>query len=162
MGFLKNFWGKTGGIQIYAPCAGKLSPLKEVKDPTFSSGILGPGVAIVPSDGRFYAPVDGTVATVFPTGHAAAIRTADGAEVLLHIGLDTVKLKGKHFTIHAEEGQQVKKGDLLLEADLEAVKAAGYDTATPIIISNFEVFEKIETSGAKEVSVGDEILRLIK
>ena len=162
MGFLKNFLGKTGGMQIYAPCAGKLSALKEVKDPTFSSGILGPGVAILPSDGKFYAPADGTVATVFPTGHAAAVRTTDGAEVLLHIGLDTVKLKGKHFTIHAEEGQQVKKGDLLLEADLEAVRAAGYDTTTPIIISNFEVFEKIETSGAGEVSVGDEILRLIK
>lgn len=162
MGFLKNFLGKTGGMQIFAPCAGKLLPLREVKDPTFSTGILGQGVAIVPSDGRFYAPADGTVATVFPTGHAAAIRTTDGAEVLLHIGLDTVKLKGKYFTIHAEEGQQVKKGDLLLEADLEAVSAAGYDTITPIIISNFEVFEKIETSGAGEVSVGDEILRLIK
>lgn len=162
MGLLKNILGKTGGIQICAPCAGRLSALQEVKDPTFSSGILGSGVAIVPSDGRFYAPADGIVATVFPTGHAAAIRTADGAEVLLHIGLDTVKLKGKHFTIHAEEGQQVKKGDLLLEADLEAVRAAGYDTTTPIVISNFEVFEKIETSGAGEVSAGDEILRLSK
>ncbi len=162
MGFLKNFLGKTGGIRIYAPCAGKLLALREVKDPTFSTGILGQGVAIVPSDGKFYAPADGIVATVFPTGHAAAIRTADGAEVLLHIGLDTVKLKGKHFTIHAEEGQQVKKGDLLLEADLEAVRADGYDTVTPIIISNFEVFEKIETSSVKEVSVGDEILRIMK
>lgn len=162
MGFLKNFLGKTGGIQICAPCAGKLSALKEVKDPTFSSGILGPGVAILPSVGKFYAPADGTVATVFPTGHAAAVRTKEGAEILLHIGLDTVKLKGKHFTIHVEEGQQVKKGELLLEADLEAVRADGYDTVTPIIISNFEVFEKIETSGAQEVSVGDEILRLRK
>lgn len=162
MGFLKHFLGRTGGIQICAPCAGKLSALQEVKDPTFSAGILGQGVAIVPSDGRFYAPADGTVATVFPTGHAAAIRTADGAEVLLHIGLDTVKLKGKHFTIHAEEGQQVKKGDLLLEADLEAVRAAGYDTATPIVICNSDAFDKIEISGAEEVSAGDEILRLIK
>lgn len=162
MGFLKNFLGKTGGIQIYAPCAGKLLALREVKDPTFGAGILGQGVAIMPSEGKFYAPADGTVATVFPTGHATAIRTADGAEVLLHIGLDTVKLKGKHFTIHVEEGQQVKKGDLLLEADLEAVRADGYDTITPIVISNFETFEKINTSGAKEVSVGDEILRLIK
>lgn len=162
MGFLKNFMGKTEGIHIYAPCAGKLLPMREVKDPTFSTGILGSGVAIVPADGKFYAPADGTVATVFPTGHAAAIRTEDGAEVLLHIGLDTVKLKGKHFTIHAEEGQQVKKGELLLEADLEAVSAAGYDTATPIVICNFEIFEKIEISGAKEVSVGDEILRLMK
>lgn len=162
MGFLKKMLGKTEGIQICAPCAGKLLALQEVKDPTFSAGILGPGVAIVPSDGRFYAPADGTVATVFPTGHAAAIRTADGAEVLLHIGLDTVKLKGEHFTIHAEEGQQVKKGDLLLEADLEAVRAAGYDTVTPIVISNSDAFDRIETSDAKEVSAGNEILRLLK
>lgn len=162
MGFLKKFLGKTGGIQICAPCAGKLSALQEVKDTTFSTGILGQGVAILPSDGRFYAPADGTVSTIFPTGHAAAIRTKDGAALLLHIGLDTVKLQGKHFTIHAEEGQEVKKGDLLLEADLEAVRAAGYDTVTPIIISNSDAFDKIEPSGAKEVSVGDEILRLMK
>lgn len=162
MGFLKKFLGKTGGIQICAPCAGKLLALQEVKDPTFSEGILGQGVAILPSDGKFYAPADGTVATIFPTGHAAAIRTTDGADILLHIGLDTVKLNGKHFTIHAEEGQQVKKGDLLLEADLEAVRAAGYDTATPIVISNSDIFDKIESSGAEEVSTGDEILRLSK
>lgn len=162
MGFLKKFLGKTEGIQICAPCAGRVLPLREVKDPTFSSGILGQGAAIVPSDGNFYAPSDGIVATVFPTGHAAAIRTAAGAVVLLHIGLDTVKLKGEYFTIHAEEGQQVNKGDLLLEADLEAIRAAGYDTVTPIVISNFEDYEKIEMSAAKEVSVGDEILRLIK
>ena len=162
MGFLKNFLGKIGGIQICAPCAGKLLTLQEVKDPTFSGGILGQGIAILPSDGRFYAPADGTVATIFPTGHAAAIRTADGAEVLLHIGLDTVKLKGKYFTIHAEEGQQVKKGDLFLEADLEAISAAGYDTVTPIVICNSDVFDKIEPSGAEEVSTGDEILRLSK
>lgn len=162
MAFFKHLMGNKKGLQIGSPCAGKLVALREVKDPTFSAGILGQGVAILPSDGKFYAPADAVVATVFPTGHAAAIRTTDGAEVLLHIGLDTVKLKGKYFTIHAEEGQQVKKGDLLLEADLEAVRAAGYDTVTPIVISNFEVFEKIETSGAKEVSVGDEILRLIK
>lgn len=162
MAFLKHLLGNKKGIQICAPCAGKVIALQEVKDPTFSAGILGQGVAIVPSDGRFYAPADGTVATVFPTGHAAAIRTADGAEVLLHIGLDTVKLKGKHFTIHAEEGQQVKKGDLLLEADLEAVRTASYDTATPIVICNSDAFDKIEISGAEEVSAGDEILRLIK
>lgn len=162
MGFLKNFLGKTEGIQICAPCAGKLTALQEVKDPTFSGGILGQGVAILPSDGKFYAPADGTVATIFPTGHAAAIRTTDGAEVLLHIGLDTVKLNGKHFTIHAQEGQQVKKGDLLMEADLEAVRAAGYDTVTPIVICNSEIFDKIVPSGAEEVATGDEILRLSK
>lgn len=162
MGFLKSLLGSKDGIRICAPCAGRLIDLGEVKDPTFSTGILGQGVAIMPSDGKFYAPSDGTVVTVFPTGHAAALRTTEGAEILLHIGLDTVKLNGKHFTIRAEEGQQIKKGDLLLEADLEAVRAAGYDTATPIVISNSDVYDKIEISRAKEVAAGDEILRLIK
>lgn len=162
MGFLKDIFGKSGEIRICAPCAGRLTSLQDVKDPTFSSGILGQGTAIIPSEGKFYAPADGTVVTVFPTGHAAAIRTTDGAEVLLHIGLDTVKLNGKCFTIHVEEGQQVKKGDLLLEADLEAVKAAGCDTATPIVVGNSDIFDRVETVGLKEVSVGNEILRIIK
>lgn len=162
MGFLRDFFGKSDEIQVCAPCAGRLISLREIDDPTFSEGILGQGTAILPSDGRFYAPVDGTVYTVFPTGHAAAIKTAEGAEVLLHIGLDTVKLKGEHFTIHVEEGQQVKKGQLLLEADLEAIGAAGYDTATPIIISNSDAFRGIDATGPKKVKMGDEILRLIK
>lgn len=162
MGLFKKIWGKTEGIPVFAPCAGKVLALQEVKDPTFSAEILGQGVAIVPFDGKFYAPADGMVTTVFPTGHAAAIKTSDGAEVLLHIGLDTVKLNGKHFTIRAEEGQQVKKGDLILEADLEAVREAGYDTATPIVISNTEIYDKVEIADAEEVAAGDVILRLIK
>lgn len=162
MGFLKDFFGGSNAVKIYAPCKGRLKVLQEVKDPTFSAGILGPGIAIVPSDGKFYAPADGIVATVFPTGHAAAVKTAGDAEVLLHIGLDTVKLNGKYFKIHVEEGQQVKKGDLLLEADLEAVSKAGYDLATPIVICNSDAFDKIETTGAGEVAVGDEILRLTR
>lgn len=162
MGFLKDLFGRSDGIKICAPCAGRLRPLQEVEDPTFSAGLLGQGIAIVPTDGKFYAPADGIVATVFPTGHAAAIKTTGDADVLLHIGLDTVKLNGKYFTIYVEEGQQVKKGDLLLEADLEAVREAGYDTSTPIVICNTDAFDKIETSGAGEVAAGDEILRLTK
>ncbi len=162
MGFLKNWLGNKEGILICAPCAGRLLRLQDVKDPTFGAEILGQGVAIVPSEGKFYAPADGTVTTVFPTGHAAAIKTVQGAEVLLHIGLDTVKLNGRHFTIYAQEGQQVRKGDLLLEADLEAVSEAGCDTVTPVVISNSDAYEKIEICGAEEVAVGDEVLRLIR
>lgn len=162
MGFLKDFFGGSDAVKICAPCKGCLKALQEVKDPTFSAGILGQGVAIVPSEGKFYAPADGIVATVFPTGHAAAIKTTGDAEVLLHIGLDTVKLNGKYFTIHVEEGQRVKKGDLLLEADLDAVMQAGYELATPIVICNSDAFDKIETVGAGNVAVGDEILRLKK
>ena len=110
MGLLKDIFGsKENKIQVVAPVAGKLVPLSEVSDPTFSEEILGQGAAVIPSENEFLSPVDGTVTTVFPTGHAVALTSVEGVEILLHIGLDTVKLNGKHFTIHAEEGQQVKR-----------------------------------------------------
>lgn len=163
MGFIKNILGKKDeGIQICAPVAGKLVPLSEVSDPTFADGILGQGAAVIPSGNQFFSPVDGTVTTVFPTGHAAAVTSADGAEVLLHIGLDTVKLNGEYFTIHAEEGQKVNRGDLLLEADLEQIKAAGYDVITPIVICNTDDFAEVSMAEAGEVMAGDAVLTLKK
>ncbi|MDE5718547.1 MAG: PTS glucose transporter subunit IIA, partial [Lachnospiraceae bacterium] len=123
---------------------------------------LGQGAAVMPSVNLFFSPVDGTVTTVFPTGHAAALTSAEGAEVLLHIGLDTVKLNGKHFTIHAEEGQQVKKGDLLLEADLEQIKAEGFDIITPVVICNTDDFAEVTMAEAREVEPGDTVLILKK
>ena len=165
MGLLKNIFGngnKDEGIPICAPAAGKLVPLSEVSDPTFSDGILGQGAAVIPSGNQFFSPVDGTVTTVFPTGHAAALTSAEGAEVLLHIGVATVKLNGKHFTIHAEEGQQVKKGDLLLEADLEQIKAEGFDIITPVVICNTDDFAEVTMAEAREVEPGDTVLILKK
>lgn len=165
MGLLQNIFGggkKDEGIQIGAPVAGKLVPLSEVSDPTFSDGILGQGAAVIPTDSQFFAPVDGTVTTIFPTGHAAAITSTDGVEVLIHIGLDTVKLNGKHFTIHAEEGQQVKKGDLLLEADLDRIKEEGYDIITPVIICNTDDFAEVAMAEAGDVQAGDVVLNLKK
>lgn len=165
MGLFQTIFGggkKEEVIEIFAPAAGKLVPLSEVSDPTFSEGILGQGAAVIPTGNQFLSPVDGTVNTVFPTGHAAALTSADGVEVLLHIGLDTVKLNGKHFTIHVEEGQQVKKGDLLLEADLEQIKAAGYDTITPVIVCNTEEFAEIAMAEAQDVEAGDVVLNLKK
>ncbi len=165
MGFFQNIFGngnKEEIIPICAPVAGKLVPLSEVSDPTFSDGILGQGAAVIPTDNQFFSPVDGTVNTVFPTGHAAALTSADGVEVLLHIGLDTVKLNGKHFTIHAEEGQQVKKGDLLLEADLEQIKSEGYDIITPVVICNTEEFSEIGMVKGGSVTVGNVIINIIK
>lgn len=149
-------------IKIGAPVSGKLVSLKEVSDPTFSEEILGKGVAIIPAGHQICAPADGTVSTVFPTGHAAALTTAEGVELLIHVGLDTVKLDGKHFTIHAKEGQKVSKGDLLLEADIEQIKAEGYDTITPVIVCNSDDFSKFCPSDSGEVSQGDEILKLEK
>ena len=107
---------------IGSPLKGEVVELSQVNDPTFSSGLLGSGVAVIPEDGKICAPVDGTVNLIFPTGHAVAMTTADGVELLIHFGLDTVKLEGKHFNIVGEAGKTVKKGDLLVEADVEAIK----------------------------------------
>lgn len=163
MGLFKDIFGtKEERMQIAAPVAGKLVPLSEVSDPTFSEEILGQGAAVIPSENQFFSPVDGTVTTVFPTGHAVALTSADGVEILLHIGLDTVKLNGKHFTIYAEEGQQVKKGDLLLEADLEQIKSEGYDIITPVVICNTEEFSEIAMAKGGQVTVGTVIVNVIK
>ncbi len=163
MGLLKGIFGtKEERMQVVSPVAGKLVPLSEVSDPTFSDEILGQGAAVIPSENQFVSPVDGTVTTVFPTGHAVALTSSDGVEVLLHIGLDTVKLNGKHFTIHAEEGQQVKKGDLLLEADLEQIKAEGFDIITPVVICNSEEFSEIGMARSSQVTAGNVIINIIK
>lgn len=162
MKLFQNLFGKSDRIQLKAPVAGKLVSIKEVSDSTFSEEILGKGAAIIPSGNKFYAPADGTVTTVFPTGHAAAITTDDGAEVLIHIGLDTVKLEGKYFTIAASEGQKVKAGDLLIEADVEKIKAEGYDVITPIVICNSDEFSEIVPEAPADVAVGDTALTLKK
>ena len=162
MKFFQNLFAKDSGIKIGAPVSGTLVSIKEVSDPTFSDEILGKGAAVIPSSGRICAPADGTVSTVFPTGHAATLTTEDGVEILIHVGLDTVKLDGKHFTIHAQEGQKVSKGDLLLEADIEQIKAEGYDTLTPVVICNSDDFSEVNLSEPGEVSQGDEMISLQK
>lgn len=162
MKLFQNLFAKDNSIRIGAPTEGKLVSIKEVSDPTFSEEVLGKGVAIIPADGKFYAPVDGTISTIFPTGHAAAITSSEGVEILIHIGLDTVKLEGKHFTIHAEEGQEIKKGELLLEADLDQIKAEGYDIITPVIICNSDEYSEIQMMEPGDVAQGDDILTLQK
>lgn len=162
MKLFQNLFGKEDGIEIAAPVSGKLVAISEVNDPTFGDEILGKGVAVIPSDNRICAPVEGTVSTVFPTGHAAALTSDSGAEILIHIGLDTVKLNGKHFTIHAKEGDKVKKGDLLLEADIEQIKAEGYDTITPVVICNTDEFSKFVMAEPGDVTQGDTVLTIEK
>ena len=110
MKLFQNLLGKDNGIEIGSPVAGRLVSIKEVNDPTFSEEILGKGAAVIPSDNRICSPIDGKVTTMFPTGHAAAVTGDNGAAVLIHVGLDTVNLKGEYFTIHAADGQDVKKG----------------------------------------------------
>jgi len=147
---------------IGAPLKGEAVPITEVNDPTFAEEMLGKGMAIKPAEGKVYAPFDGTVAMIFDTKHAVSLVSEKGAEVLIHVGLDTVMLKGKHYTAHIESGATVKKGDLLLEIDMEAIKAAGYDTITPIVVCNVEDYKDVIRTTGKQVEPGDTIMELDK
>lgn len=153
---------KKKGIELTAPAEGECVPLSQVNDPTFSEEILGKGVAVIPENGTICAPADGEVSTVFPTGHAVALTTPDGVEVLIHIGLDTVKLEGKHFFIKAQTGQKVKRGDVLIEADIDAIRKDGYDCITPMIICNTSDFSSVTARTGIHVKPGDVCLEIAK
>lgn len=149
----------AGPITIYAPLNGEIKRTEEVNDPTFAEGILGQGAAIIPSEGRLYAPFDCTVASLFDTHHAINLE-GDGVEMLIHIGLETVTLKGKGFIPHVKDGDAVKAGDLLIEFDLDFLKE-GFDTITPILVTNVDDLagvEQLKESGT--VKVGDPILKV--
>ena len=123
-------------ITVDSPLEGRIIPLSEVQDEVFSEEIIGKGAAVIPSKGEIHAPSEGEILSVFDTGHALGMRTADGVELLVHIGLNTVELKGKHFQTHAKQGDHVKKGDLLISFDMDAIREAGYDITTPVLVSN--------------------------
>lgn len=144
--------------KVVAPVKGKCVPLDQVNDDVFSQKILGEGAAIIPEEGKVFAPVDGTVTSVFDTKHAVNLLSEDGVEVLIHIGIDTVNLQGKYYTAHVKSGQKVKKGELLISFDQEGIKKAGYDTVTPILITNTDEFSSIQTDASGEVKVGDALL----
>lgn len=146
--------------EIKSPVNGKVILLSEVKDEAFAAEALGKGIAIVPRDGKICAPCDGVVSALFPTGHAVGITSVEGAEVLIHVGMDTVKLNGAGFTVHVSEGQRIKAGDLLMEADLEVIKRAGYDTTTPVIITNTEEYSEVKSAGEGMVKAGDPVIML--
>lgn len=147
---------------IVAPVAGEAVASSEISDPTFAEEMLGQGIAIKPADNKVYSPVDGTVALVFDTKHAVSLVSEAGAEILIHVGLDTVSLKGEHFTTYVEAGAAVKKGDLLLEFDKEAIAAAGYDTIIPVVICNSDDYKNIVRTTGKSVTPGDTIMELVK
>lgn len=146
---------------VTAPVAGQAIALDQVDDATFASGMLGKGMAIVPSQGPVVSPVDGTVMVAFPTAHAYALRAASGVEVLIHIGMDTVQLQGQHFTPRVVKGQQVRRGDVLAEVDWAAVAAAGYDLTTPVVISNTKKMASVETIEPGQVAVGDQLVTAV-
>lgn len=157
LGFLK---GKSKGNVIGSPCNGKAVPITEVPDPTFSEKMLGDGFAVIPSEGKIYAPADGEVSMVFDTLHAITMTTDQGVELLIHIGLDTVTLKGEPFTAFVAAGDHVKKGDLLMDADLEKIKAVGLNTITPVLVCNTDDYEKITLVKEGEVACGEDIIKV--
>ena len=146
--------------KLVSPLNGDVKPLSEIKDEVFSSGAMGQGVAIEPSEGVLHAPADGKIALVFPTGHVVGINTTDGAEVLMHIGMDTVNLQGKGFKTLVQKGQEVKAGDPLVEFNIKEIKAAGYEVATPVVVTNSKKYESINQVANGTVEVGQEILSL--
>ena len=146
--------------RLGAHLAGTVVPMEQVQDEAFASCVLGEGVAIEPTEGKLYAPADALVDNLFDTHHAIGLVTGSGVELLLHIGIDTVKLGGQHFTAHVKTGQKVKKGDLLISFDLDAIKAAGYLCTTPMIVCNTDDYAAVKTLAAGTVAPGQDLLQV--
>ena len=165
MGLFDKLFGKKEEINpnhIYAPMAGEAVAITEVPDATFAEGMLGNGIAIKPTDGKIYAPVNGTVETMFDTGHAVTLVSESGMEILIHVGLETVGLNGAPFQVKCKNGQKVNKGDLLIVADLDAIKAAGLPIITPMVICNTDAYATFNTHVGKDVTNADVVIELAK
>jgi beta-glucoside PTS system EIICBA component len=145
---------------LVSPLSGKVLALSDIEDAAFSSGALGHGVAIEPSEGKLLAPVSGTVSALFPTNHAIGITTDSGAEILMHIGMDTVQLEGKYFTAHTTQGEYVKKGQLLIEFDIEQIKKAGKPLTTPVVVTNHKEYS-LQLTNQKQVKTGSQLMKLV-
>ncbi|GGH49321.1 PTS beta-glucoside transporter subunit EIIBCA [Paenibacillus silvae] len=146
---------------LTAPLTGKVLELSTIKDEAFASGAMGKGVAIKPEVGKLVAPADGVVSAVFPTSHAIGISTNHGAELLVHIGMNTVKLKGEHFKVHVQEGDAVKAGDLLIEFDTDAIASKGFDLTTPIIVTNSDDFLDVISTDKASITIGERLIKII-
>lgn len=157
--------GKGGEAQddgvVLSPVTGEIIPIEEVADATFAQKILGDGLAVLPSEGRLYAPAAGKIEGLQDTGHALCLTTASGVQLLVHIGRDTVKMNGQGFKVLVKENQMVSAGEALIEFDLDAIKAAGYDTVTPLVILNWEEYD-IEKAARGSVAHGAPLLKLTK
>lgn len=147
-------------IDIASPAEGKAISLSEVADATFAQEILGKGAAIVPEKGVIYAPFDGKVDVMFETGHAVGLVGENGVELLVHIGIDTVNLEGKYFSPKKAVGDVVKKGDVLIEFDIEKIKEAGYDVTTPVIVSNTDQYAIVEKTATGEVTKESNLIKV--
>lgn len=147
---------------IVSPLTGKVKPLSEVNDRVFSTGVMGKGIAIEPTIGKAFSPVNGVVTTLFPTGHAIGITSEGGVEILIHIGIDTVQLDGKYYSSHVKQGDEVKQGDLLVEFDIEKIKEAGYQVITPVLVTNTVNYLDVVPTNVQDVGLEDTILTIVK
>lgn len=147
-------------VQISSPLSGELVPMSSVNDDVFSQELLGKGIAIMPSEGKLVSPVNGTVITVMETKHAITIKSDDGAELLIHIGLDTVNLEGKYYTANVKSGDKINVGDSLIDFDINEIKKSGYDIITPVLIANADKYSNISISEKKAVKAGENIIKI--
>lgn len=158
--FKKN--DKQSEVIIQSPVAGEVIALSDVNDPVFSSEALGKGIGIIPSSGKVFSPVSGEIVSAFPTGHAFGIKTNNGVEVLVHIGIDTVSMQGEGFEINLTEGQKVSAGDQLGEFSIEKIQAAGYESTTMLVITNSSELSSFENIKFGVVNSGDEVVKVEK
>ncbi|MBS4174835.1 PTS glucose transporter subunit IIA [Bacillus sp. FJAT-49736] len=156
--FKSLFKKSEQAITIMAPLSGEVVSLEEVPDQVFSEKMMGDGVAIIPSKNTLYSPIDGEVVNVFPTKHAITLRSKEGAEILIHMGLETVNLGGDGFDIKVSDGDKVSKGSVLADYDVEKIKGLGYKVITPIILINGEKFAMNQPSTHHQVTGGMDIL----
>ncbi len=153
---------KEGMVTVCAPLTGEAVALSEVNDLTFAEEIMGPGMAIIPTEGKVVSPVNGTVAMIFETKHAIALVDDNGTELLIHVGLDTVKLGGKYFTAHVKAGDKVKVGSPLVDFDLNGIKGEGYDIITPVIVTNSAEYSSVLPITDRAVKMGEEVIKVVK
>lgn len=151
---------ETISKNVSSPLTGSVVSLSDVKDEVFSSEAMGKGAAIEPSEGKVIAPFDGKIVSLLDSHHAVGIESNNQVEILIHVGMDTVKLEGRHFTAHVKEGDVVKKGDVLIEFDIDAIKKEGYPVTTPVVVTNTDEFEAVELAVTGNVKAGDELLQI--
>ncbi|HSH34820.1 PTS glucose transporter subunit IIA [Schnuerera sp.] len=156
-----NFFKKNKFVEIVSPITGNILPMEEVPDKVFSEKMIGDGLAIEPAEGKVVSPVDGTIVTIFPTNHAIGLATKEGVEILIHIGLDTVELDGLGFKRMIEKDSKVKKGDILMEFDIELIKEKGKSPITPVIITNMDKVNKMDKNSGN-VEKGKNIIYTIE
>ncbi len=169
MGFLSSMFGKKNEMQssqksiqckpgtVYSPVEGEAIPLSQVKDDAFAGGLLGQGMAVEPEDDCLYAPVDGELTVVFPTGHAVGLKTPDGMEILVHVGIDTVEANGEGFDLRRKQGEIVKAGEFLGSFDRRKLQKAGYLTTVMVVVTNADSLGEMSTTASGHVQVLDEL-----